>query len=90
MKTAEVWRFLQSSIRNNLKDILRSSLQAFSKIYLTADDANLVFVLALHERISERVKAKNKDLGIQTEISSKQLLQISMCSQYESRVVSKH
>ena len=47
-------------------------------------------VPALHEKVSEWVKARNKDVGIATEVASEQLLLISICPQYESSAVSKH
>ena len=61
-----------------------------SKKYLYADDKDLVSVSALHARVSERMKSKNKDPGIQTEIPSEQLPWISMYLQYKSRTVLKH
>ena len=60
------------------------------KNYFSADDADLVSVSALHGKTSDRIKLKNKYPRIEYEISSKQLPQIFMCPQYESRAVLKH
>ena len=60
------------------------------KNYITSDNVHLTSISALHKAIIERMKQHEDKFVREAPTPSQTLLQISLCPQYESRLVSRY